>query len=331
MRDVTARYSSKYLTPTVRRLWVNQDWWNDTLELYQSKNLMRERLEDVAIQEYLFSIPKPTSVSEYKNHPLYVLEKDLSKYEAIYPENLQPVGKIKDLDIYLRSSVHKLEGTINWMKQLRSIKPNEKPYRVVQKRSCSVSSEYGGPKTVDLYGRWQTMPYITPKVVDGRVPRNEFGNLYVYKRSMVPDGCVHLQLNGLVAIARQLGIDCVPAVVGWNHCRGGTHPVLDGCVVLKKHEDELREAWSKQYEKKKLAAKLRRTQRAMKNWRRLVKGLLTLRKVRARFASKDHRLLLVDEKLENDEKVEENATMANDEETLAWPPTVYSLPDVNSK
>ncbi|VIO93276.1 DNA repair protein Rad4 containing protein [Brugia malayi] len=331
MRDVTARYSSKYLTPTVRRLWVNQDWWNDTLELYQSKNLMRERLEDVAIQEYLFSIPKPTSVSEYKNHPLYVLEKDLSKYEAIYPENLQPVGKIKDLNIYLRSSVHKLEGTINWMKQLRSIKPNEKPYRVVQKRSCSVSSEYGGPKTVDLYGRWQTMPYITPKVVDGRVPRNEFGNLYVYKRSMVPDGCVHLQLNGLVAIARQLGIDCVPAVVGWNHCRGGTHPVLDGCVVLKKHEDELREAWSKQYEKKKLAAKLRRTQRAMKNWRRLVKGLLTLRKVRARFASKDHRLLLVDEKLENDEKVEENATMANDEETLAWPPTVYSLPDVNSK
>ncbi|VDO41182.1 unnamed protein product, partial [Brugia timori] len=169
MRDVTARYSSKYLTPTVRRLWVNQDWWNDTLELYQSKNLMRERLEDVAIQEYLFSIPKPTSVSEYKNHPLYVLEKDLSKYEAIYPENLQPVGKIKDLNIYLRSSVHKLEGTINWMKQLRSIKPNEKPYRVVQKRSCSVSSEYGGPKTVDLYGRWQTMPYITPKVVDVKI------------------------------------------------------------------------------------------------------------------------------------------------------------------
>ncbi|VDN87759.1 unnamed protein product [Brugia pahangi] len=69
----------------------------------------------------------------------------------------------------------------------------------------------------------------------------------------------------------------------------------------------------------------------MKNWRKLVKGLLTLRKVRARFASKDHRLLLVDEKLENDEKVEENATMANDEGTLAWPPTVYSLPDINSK
>uniref|UniRef100_A0A8R1XLP2 Rad4 beta-hairpin domain-containing protein n=1 Tax=Onchocerca volvulus TaxID=6282 RepID=A0A8R1XLP2_ONCVO len=333
MRDITARYASKYLTPAVRRLWVNQDWWNDTLELYQSKNVMYKQLEDVTIQEYLFSKPKPTTIAEYKNHPLYVLEKDLSVYEAMYPENQQPIGKIKDFNIYLRSSVHRLDGVINWMKQLRSIKPNEKPYRVVQKKSCSRASlEYGGPKTVDLYGRWQTIPYVTPKIVDGRVPRNEFGNLYIYKSSMIPDGCVHVQLNGLVAIARKLGIDCVPAVVGWNHYRGGTHPILDGCVILKEHEEELREAWSKQYEKKKIAAKLKQTQRAIKNWRCLVKGLITLKKVRARFASRDRRLLHVDEKLENDEKVNKNtAETTNGAGTLAWPSTEYSLPNINSK
>lgn len=127
-----------------------------------------------------------------------MLEKDLSRYEAIYPENQQPVGKIKDFDIYLRSSVHRLDGAINWMKQLRSIKvinqsceirsktclfhflklyfnfgmlqPGEKPYKIVQKRSGNrASSEYGGPKTVDLYGRWQTIPYITPKIVDVKI------------------------------------------------------------------------------------------------------------------------------------------------------------------
>ncbi|KAM3719841.1 putative DNA repair protein [Dirofilaria immitis] len=333
MRDITARYASKYLTPAVRRLWVNQDWWNYTLKLYRSRNEMREQYEDIATQEYLFSKPKPTTISEYKNHPLYVLEKDLSKYEAIYPENQQPVGKINDFNIYLRSSVHRLDGVINWMKQLRSIKPNEKPYRIVQKRSCNrTSSEYGGPTTVDLYGLWQTIPYVTPKIVDGRVPRNEFGNLYIYKNSMIPDGCVHLQLNGLVAIARQLGIDCVPAVVGWNHCRGGTHPILDGCVILKKHEDELREAWSKQYEKKKIAAKLKRSQRAIKNWRCLVKGLMTLKKVRARFASKDHRFLHVDEKLEINKKIGKSSSgTSNCAETLVWPPTQYNLPNINSK
>ncbi|VBB30790.1 unnamed protein product [Acanthocheilonema viteae] len=333
IRDVTARYASKYLTPAVRRLWVNQDWWNDTIALYQSENLMRGQLEDVAIQQYLFSKPKPATISEYRNHPLYVLEKDLSKYETIYPENQQSIGKIKDFNIYLRSSVHRLDGAINWMKQLRSIKPNEKPYRVVQKRSCNhASSKYSGSRTVDLYGRWQTIPYVTPKVVDGRVPRNEFGNLYVYKSSMIPDGCVHLQLNGLQAVARQLNIDCVPAVVGWNHCRGGTHPILDGCVVLKEHEDELRKAWSKQYEKKKMAMKLRQTQRAIKNWRSLVKGLLILKKVRAKFASKDHCLLHVDEKLENNEKINKNGTVTTDDTgALAWPSIEYILPSVNSK
>lgn len=43
---------------------------------------------------------------------------------------------------------------------------------------------------------------------------------------MVPDGCVHMRLNGLLAVARRLDIDCVPAVIGWNHCRGGSHPML---------------------------------------------------------------------------------------------------------
>lgn len=42
MRDVTARYASKYLTPAVRRLWVNQDWWNDTLKVIVNLNHIME-------------------------------------------------------------------------------------------------------------------------------------------------------------------------------------------------------------------------------------------------------------------------------------------------
>lgn len=50
---------------------------------------------------------------------------------------------------------------------------------------------------------------------------------------MVPEGCVHLRLNGLLAISRQLEIDCVPAVVGWEFHKGGNHPmlVLNGCKL----------------------------------------------------------------------------------------------------
>lgn len=43
---------------------------------------------------------------------------------------------------------------------------------------------------------------------------------------MIPEGCVHLRLSGLSAISRQLDIDCVPAVVGWEFHKGGNHPML---------------------------------------------------------------------------------------------------------
>uniref|UniRef100_A0A170WRB9 Dna repair protein complementing xp-c cell n=1 Tax=Triatoma infestans TaxID=30076 RepID=A0A170WRB9_TRIIF len=52
--------------------------------------------------------------------------------------------------------------------------------------------------------------------VDGKVPRNDFGNVELYKPSMIPKGTVHLQLPGLMRIARKMDIDCAPAVVGWE-------------------------------------------------------------------------------------------------------------------
>lgn len=52
----------------------------------------------------------------------YVLKKDLLKFEAIYPEDQKPVGYIRGLEIFPRSSVHHLQGSLNWIKHARSIK-----------------------------------------------------------------------------------------------------------------------------------------------------------------------------------------------------------------
>ncbi|VDM13765.1 unnamed protein product [Wuchereria bancrofti] len=139
---------------------------------------------------------------------------------------------------------------------------------------------------------------------------------------MVPEDCVHLRLNGLAAISRQLDIDCVPAVVGWEFHKGGNHPILDGCIVLKKHEKVLREAWKEFYEKKQTAAEKRRKERALRNWRRLVKGMLTMKKVRAKFLVADRRSMQIDEKLET----RESETSATDDTVLSWPRTIFNLP-----
>lgn len=46
---------------------------------------------------------------------------------------------------------------------------------------------------VALFGEWQTEPYQPPWVVDGRVPRNDYGRQDVFTPAMVPIGGTHLK------------------------------------------------------------------------------------------------------------------------------------------
>ena len=45
---------------------------------------------------------------------------------------------------------------------------------------------------MELFGEWQVEPYDPPTAKDGKVPRNEFGNVELFKPSMLPKGCVHV-------------------------------------------------------------------------------------------------------------------------------------------
>lgn len=105
-----------------------------------------------------------------------------------------------------------------------------------------------------LYGHWQTEEYQPPIAVDGKVraalgvgvgvsrlpcfpsssslacpslqvPRNEFGNVYLFLPSMMPVGCVQMNLPNLHRVARKLGIDCVQAITGFDFHGGYCHPV----------------------------------------------------------------------------------------------------------
>jgi xeroderma pigmentosum group C-complementing protein len=46
---------------------------------------------------------------------------------------------------------------------------------------------------LELYGIWQTDEYDPPTAVGGKVPRNEYGNVELFKPCMLPKGTVHLQ------------------------------------------------------------------------------------------------------------------------------------------
>ena len=45
---------------------------------------------------------------------------------------------------------------------------------------------------LEVFGSWQVDDYVPPVAVDGKVPRNEYGNVELFKPSMLPKGTVHL-------------------------------------------------------------------------------------------------------------------------------------------
>lgn len=46
---------------------------------------------------------------------------------------------------------------------------------------------------LDIFGYWQTMDYEPPTAENGIVPRNAYGNVELFKPTMLPKKTVHLQ------------------------------------------------------------------------------------------------------------------------------------------
>uniref|UniRef100_K1QQ52 DNA repair protein complementing XP-C cells-like protein n=1 Tax=Magallana gigas TaxID=29159 RepID=K1QQ52_MAGGI len=279
-KDVTARYASKWMTET-RKLRVDPEWWSETLGVFRCEE---DSTEDEEIKANLMKRPLPTSVSAYKSHPLYALRRHLLKYEAIYPETAAPLGYIRGEPVYARECVHELHSRENWLKEGRAVRIGEEAYKMVKSRA-----KWNKPKVdpealdLELFGMWQTEEYIPPPAVDGKVPRNAYGNIELFKPSMLPAGTVYLKVPGLNKVAKKLNMDCVPAMVGWDsHC-GFSHPVLEGFVVCEEHKDILLAAWDEEQEIQKQKEAEKKEKRAVGNWKLLIKGLLIKERIKKRF------------------------------------------------
>ncbi|XP_078339713.1 DNA repair protein complementing XP-C cells-like isoform X2 [Crassostrea virginica] len=307
-KDVTARYASQWMTDT-RKLRVDPEWWRETLEVFRCEG---DSTEDEEIKANLMKRPMPSSVSAYKNHPLYALRRHLLKYEAIYPNTAAPLGYIRGEPVYARECVHELHSRENWLKEGRAVRIGEEAYKMVKSRA-----KWNKPKLdpealdLELFGLWQTEVYIPPPAVDGKVPRNAYGNVELFKESMLPAGTVYLKVPGLNKVAKKLNMDCVPAMVGWDsHC-GFSHPVLEGFVVCEEHKDILLAAWDEEQEIQKQKEAEKREKRAFGNWKLLIKGLLIKERIKKRFN-------LIDKDEEPKVKEKTKGKLATDAEK-SWP------------
>uniref|UniRef100_A0ABM5FJM0 DNA repair protein complementing XP-C cells isoform X1 n=1 Tax=Pogona vitticeps TaxID=103695 RepID=A0ABM5FJM0_9SAUR len=292
VKDVTQRYDPAWMTST-RKSRVDAQWWEDTLEPYRSPFVERDQKEDREFLVKLQDQPLPTAIGEYKNHPLYALKRHLLKYQAIYPETASILGYCCGEAVYSRDCIHTLHSKDTWLKQARVIRIGEVPYKMVRgfsnqaRKARMMEPANRDKKDLALFGFWQTEEFQPPVAVDGKVPRNEFGNVYLFQPKMMPIGCVQLKLPNLHRVARKLDIDCVPAVTGFDFHGGYSHPVTEGYVVCEEHKEVLVAAWENEEREREKKEKEKREKRVLGNWKLMVKGLLIKQRLKERYSVKN--------------------------------------------
>lgn len=290
LKDLGAKYDPTWMTASRKRR-ADDAWWEDTLEPFLRREDERDKREDKELQSKLMNKPLPVSIAEYKNHPLYALRRHLLKYEAIYPDSAAVLGYCRGEPVYSRDCVHTLHSSDTWLKEARTVRLGEEPYKMVKgfsnrSRKARMMSENKEVNDLALFGEWQTEEYQPPIAVDGKVPRNDYGNVYMFKDCMLPVGCVHLKLPNLHRVARKLDLDAAPAVTGFDYHGGYSHAVTEGYIVCEEHEEILRAAWVEEQELYKQKEREKREKRALSNWTLLVKGLLIRERLKQRYGTK---------------------------------------------
>lgn len=306
-RDVTRRYAKGFNSKTrktrVESTKGGEAWLKAALRRYE-KPFLEDR-DQVEMGEFTAKIarePMPRSVADYKDHPIYALERHLRRNEVIYPK--REVGKVATVRsavsmrkgkgekveaVYRRRDVHIVKSANGWYRLGRDVKVGEQPLkRVTMKKRGKDDGDdaFAGEIPDDeededtaLYAFFQTELYLPPPVVKGRIPKNVYGNLDVYVPSMVPPGGVHIKHADAKRAARTLGIDYADAVTGFDFKgRHGTARI-QGVVIAQEFQESII-AVLKGFVDQAVRDEERRRERAvLRMWKKMLVGLRVRRRI----------------------------------------------------
>ncbi|CAG9563066.1 unnamed protein product [Danaus chrysippus] len=284
LKDLTRRYVPYWNTVT-RKLRVDPTWWEQAIKPWLGPKTARDREEDERLHRMQLEAPLPKVISEYKNHPLYVLKRHLLKFEAIYPPDAETLGFVRGEAVYPRDCVYICKSRDVWIKEAKVVKLGEQPYKIVRARPKYIraTNTFITDRPLEIFGPWQTQDYEPPTAENGIVPRNPYGNVELFKKCMLPKGTVHINLPGLQRVAKKLNIDCAPALTGFD-CNGGyVHPVYEGFVVCEEFEKVLTEAWLQDQEELERKEQEKIETRVYGNWKRLIRGLIIKERLKAKY------------------------------------------------
>lgn len=289
-KDVTRRYAKGYAAKT-RKLRIEtaldggQRWWRTVMKMYQPKTPSDlDQIEDIELAGVEAREPMPRNVQDFKGHPVYALERHLRRHEVLIPGAV-PSGTIAagaraPLEkVFRRKDVRIARSAEKWFRLGYEVKPGEIPAKwlpkpVQNKRSRFEEEERDEDDAgTPIYTMDQTELYEPPPVRNGRIPKNKFGNIEVYVPSMIPRGGVHIVNEYARRAAYLLGIDCAPALTGFQFKgRQGT-AVLNGVVIAKEFEEAAHAAIQGMLDLEQEMEDEKKRYVALKLWRRFLMGL----------------------------------------------------------
>ncbi|XP_073293552.1 DNA repair protein RAD4 isoform X1 [Primulina huaijiensis] len=239
-------------------------------------------LEDMELATRALTEPLPTNQLAYKNHHLYAIERWLKKYQIIYPKGLV-LGFCSGHAVYPRTCVQILHTRQMWLREGLQVKADELPAKVLKrsmkqhKKEVAEDIEHtyaNNEKNIDLYGKWQTEPLLLPHPVNGIVPKNERGQVEVWSEKCLPPGTVHLPFPRIQPVAKRLGIDFAPAMVGFEYRNDRSFPIFEGIVVCEEFNDSILEAYAEEEDRRKAEERKQDEVRALSRWYQLLSSIV---------------------------------------------------------
>ncbi|KAF4978875.1 hypothetical protein FZEAL_4816 [Fusarium zealandicum] len=290
-KDVTRRYAKAYTAKTRRsRIETASEsgdvWWRQVMKLYRRRRRTDlDQIEDTELAGIEAREPMPRNVQDFKDHPIYALERHFRRHEVLIP-GATPSGTVGagsrgPLErIYRRKDVRVARTADKWYRLGREVRPLEIPAKWLPKKAKPKDAfdddeedDAQGDAGTPAYTEEQTELYVPPPVRNGRVPKNKFGNIEVYVPSMVPPGGAHVIHEHASRAAFLAGVDYAPALTGFKfQGRHGT-AVLTGIVVAKEYEEGVRAILDGLGDLEQEIEDERRRLRALRGWRKFMMGL----------------------------------------------------------
>lgn len=257
----------------------------------------------------------------YKSSPEFVLERFLKREEALLPtakvvKYFQPTAKRKTKvatstanssdpnrndsrgePVYLRKDVVQVKSAETWHKQGRAPKPGELPLKRVPYRAATTNRRReiaeaelatGSKVLQGLYSKEQTDWIIPDPIVDGKIPKNEYGNIDLFVEHMCPAGAVHVPYRGAVRVCKKLGVDFAEAVVDFEFGHRMAVPVIQGVVVAEEVYEQVMEELRRDEEERKRKEDEKRRQKVMAMWRRMIMGLRIVERLKGVYGEVDN-------------------------------------------